>query len=142
MSSDEPRRRAPMLKSVRKSREDAGQLADALALTLEEIRAVLTPILGPVAVTALYRRCLHLCAARHPCFESIHKNEDVSMLPSSVSVMLAQLSSTDDLQLGDVLINTFYTLLASLIGPPLTEQLVGDCTASARARNDQQGDDT
>ncbi|MFL1492065.1 hypothetical protein ACMSI6_21655 [Pseudomonas antarctica] len=64
------------------------------------------------------------------------------MIASSVSVMLAQLSSTDDVQLGDVLINTFYTLLASLIGPPLTEQLVGDCTASARARNDQQGDDT
>lgn len=131
-----------MLKSVRKGRENTGQLADALALTLEDIRAVLTPIIGTAAVTALYRRCLHLCAARHPCFESIRNNEDVSMIPSSVRVMLAQLSSTDDLQLGDVLINTFYTLLASLIGSPLTEQLVGDCTASARARNDQQGDDT
>lgn len=131
-----------MLKSVRKGRENAGPLADALALTLEDIRAVLTPILGPVAVTALYRRCLHLCAARHPCFESIHKNEDVSMIPSSVRALLAQLGSTDDLQLGDVLINTFYTLLASLIAPPLTEQLVGDCTASARARSAQRGDDT
>lgn len=125
-----------MLKSVRTGRENADQL------TLEEIRAVLTPILGPVAVTALYRRCLHLCAAKHPCFESIHKNENVSMIASSVSAMLAQLRSTDDVQLGDVLINTFYRLLASLIGPPLTEQLVGDCTASARARNAQRGNDT
>jgi hypothetical protein len=131
-----------MLTSVRNGRESADQLADALALTLEEIRAVITPILGPLAVTALYRRCLHLCAAKHPCFESLHKNEDSSINPSSVRAMLAQLSNTDDLQLGDELINTFYTLLASLIGPSLTEQLMGDCTASARARNDHQSDDT
>lgn len=142
MSSDKQRRRAPVLTSVRKGRESADQLADALALTLEDIRAVITPILGPLAVTALYRRCLHLCAAKHPCFESLHKNEDCSMNPSSVRAMLAQLSNTDDLQLGDELINTFYTLLASLIGPSLTEQLMGDCTASARARNDHQSDDT
>lgn len=124
MPSDEQRRCTPMLYAL--GNDSAGQVAEAVVLTLQEIRAVLTPILGPLAVTALYRRSLHLCAAIHPF---------LVMNTSSLRALLAKQSRDDARQLGDALICTFYTLLASLIGPSLTEQLVGGCTASSMDRN-------
>jgi signal transduction histidine kinase len=120
MPSDEQRGNASMLNAVGNDRYSAGQVAEAFVLTLEEMRAVLAPILGALAVAALYRHCLHLCAATHPCFESLHGKEEMAMNTSSVRAMLAQQSSADACQLSDALVNTFYTLLVSLIGPPLT----------------------
>jgi hypothetical protein len=138
MPNDEQRRSAPLLKAVGSDHSSAIQVAEAFALTLEQMRAVLTPILGPQAVAALYRRCLHLCAATHPCFEALYGNEETAMNTLAVKTMLAQQSSAEARRRGDALVSTFHTLLASLIGPALTEQLVGDCTASSMDRNDHQ----
>ncbi|MCL5225428.1 hypothetical protein [Pseudomonas nunensis] len=128
----------PMLYVQGHDQYSAGQVAEALVLTLEEIRAALTPIIGPQAVTALYRRSLLLCAANHPFFESVHEYEETVMNTSSLKALLAKQSHADARQSGDALISTFYTLLASLIGPSLTEQLVGDCTAGSMDRTNHQ----
>ncbi len=138
MSNDEQRRSAPLLKAVGSDHSNAVQVAEAFALTLEQMRSVLSPILGPQAVAALYRRCLHLCAARDPCFESLDGNQESAMNTLAFKTMLAQKSSAEARRLGDALVTTFHTLLASLIGPALTEQLVGECTASSMDRNDHQ----
>lgn len=138
MPNDELRRSTPLLKAVGSDHYSAVQVAEAFALTLEQMRAVLAPILGPQAVAALYRRCLHLCAATHPCFESLYGNEETAMNTSAVRTILGQQSSAEARRLGDALIDTFYTLLASLIGPALTDQLVGDCAAASMDRYDQQ----
>ncbi|WP_268801009.1 hypothetical protein [Pseudomonas huanghezhanensis] len=142
MPIDKPRRSAPILKSVSNDRSSASEVAEAFVLTLEDMRAVLTPILGPIAVAALYRRCLHLCAATHSCFESLSGNEEAAMNTSSFRAMLVGQSSADARRHGDTLISTFHTLLASLIGPSLTEQLVGEWTSSSMDRNDHQSSDT
>lgn len=138
MPSDEQRRCVPMLYAQGKDHFSAGQVAEAFVLRLEEIRAVLTPIIGPQAVTALYRRCLHQCTATHPFFESLRENEETVINTSSLRALLAIQSRADARLSGDALISTFYTLLASLIGPSLTEQLLGDCTAGSMNRNNHQ----
>lgn len=142
MPSDEPRRSAPILKAVGNGRYSADQVAEAFVLTLDDMRAVLTPILGPLAVAALYRRCLHLCAATHSCFESLNSSEEAAMNTSSFKAMLVQQSSADARRHGDALVSTFHTLLVSLIGSSLTEQLVGEWTASSMDRNDHQSSET
>jgi hypothetical protein len=138
MPNDERRRSAPLLKAVGSDHSSAIQVSEGFAQTLEQMRAVLTPILGPQAVAALYRRCLHLCAATHPCFESLCETEETAMNTLAFKTMLAQQSSAEARRRGDALVTTFHTLLASLIGPALTEQLLGDCTASSMDRNDRQ----
>lgn len=138
MPNDEQRRSAPLLKEVGSDHHSAVQVAEALALTLEQMRAVLAPILGPQAVAALYLRCLRLCVATHPCFDSLYGNEETAMNTAALRTMLAQQNSAEARRMGDALVDTFYTLLASLIGPALTEQLVGDCTAASLERNDHQ----
>ncbi|SDH92812.1 hypothetical protein [Pseudomonas abietaniphila] len=139
MPNDEQRRSAPLLKAVGSDHSSAIQVSEVFAQTLEQMRAVLTPILGPQAVAALYRRCLHLCAADHPCFESLYGNEETVMNTLAVKTMLAQQSNAEARRRGDALITTFHTLLASLIGLALTEQLVGDYTASSMGGDDHQG---
>lgn len=141
MATDE-RRSAPTLKAVGNGKESAAQQALALALTLEEISAVLAPILGPVAVAALYRRCLHLCSVAHAGFEPLQGQDEAGASIASIQALLAHLTSAEARQMSETFIETFYSLMASLIGSTLTEQLVGDCTAGFMHRIDHQSSET
>src|SRR5450631_725005 len=54
--------------------EDAGHVADMAASTWREIYAVLSPVIGPGGVTALYQRTLYMTRVAHPCLASVRED--------------------------------------------------------------------
>jgi hypothetical protein len=105
---------------------DIARIAQALVTTLQDMGAALTPIIGQQGVVALYRRSIHLCASNHPrlagTYDSVQSTLDLIALKS----VLVEQSETDALFFGEVLLNTFYELLTTLIGPSLTARLLRD----------------
>ncbi|WP_277964973.1 hypothetical protein [Pseudomonas sp. RIT-To-2] len=137
MASDE-RRSATVLKAVGSGTQNAAHEAVVLAFVLEEMNKVLAPILGPVAVAALYRRCLYLCAAAYPCLESLQCQDETRSIIAGIKTVLAEHTTSEARQMAETVIKTFCTLLASLIGSTLTEQLVGECTVVFLERNEHK----
>ncbi len=85
---------------------------------------MLHPIIGHSGVGMLYKRSLHLAGSAHPCLTGMPEGDQTAMdLGTLRSVLMAQTSS-NGAAAGGALLQTFYELLASLIGPSLTEQLL------------------
>lgn len=91
---------------------------------LQEIDAVLTPIIGQGGAAALYRRCLFLTSSPHPWLADTHKGVQTTIDFAALQVVLAQQGSSAAIGAGDHLLQTFYELLATLVGPSLTERLL------------------
>jgi hypothetical protein len=103
---------------------DATQIAGAIVSTWQEIDAALTPVLGHQGVAALYKRSLYLTAAACPwlagTFQGAHAPMDLAELKSAFELQ----SAGDAAAGGGELLQTFHELLASLVGPALTERLL------------------
>ena len=103
---------------------DAAQIADAVVAAWQEIDAVLTSIVGPLGVAALYRRSLHLTGQTHPWLARANDGVPTPMDLATLKSLLVQQSSTSAAAGGGAFLRTFHDLLASLIGPSLTERLL------------------
>ena len=103
---------------------DAAQIAAAVIAIWDEIDDALTPIVGPLGMVALYRRSLHLAAAHHPWLAGRDEGVLTDTDPAVLKSVLARRSSADAAAGGSAFLNTFHELLASLIGPSLTERLL------------------
>ena len=103
---------------------DGAQIADAIFSAWQEIDAALSPILGQQGVAALYKRSLYLTAAAYPwlagAFQGAHAAMDLTELKS----IFAQQDGNNAAATGGALLQTFHELLASLVGPALTERLL------------------
>jgi hypothetical protein len=102
----------------------ASQVADATALTWQAIDLALTPIVGHRGVAALYRRSLHLNREAHPFLARIAEEVKSSLNLEALKSVLAQQGSDDAAAAGGAVLQTFYELLTSLVGPSLTERLL------------------
>ena len=91
---------------------------------LQEIDAVMTPIIGQGGAAALYRRCLFLTSSLHPWLVDTHKGVQTTINFAALQVLLAQQDSSAAISAGDHLLQRFYELLATLVGPSLTERLL------------------
>ena len=113
---------------------DAAQVGAAVAAAWRQIDATLTPVIGKMGVAALYRRSLSTCASAHPWIADANADTSPALdLPRLASV-LAQRSGNDAVAAGCAMLQTFRALLASLIGPSLTERLLRSVWAvSSRA---------
>jgi hypothetical protein len=103
----------------------AGSTAACVTALCEEICAALTPIVGPRGVAALYKRSLFLTSHEHPVLLGLHANvqqDDTDF--SALTATLMPLSETEAAEVGAALFSSFYELLASLIGPSLTERIL------------------
>lgn len=101
---------------------DSVATAGEFVRVLQDIRIVLTPILGVRGVAALLQRSLHLARLQHPWLADPLAGGDfvdVSGLQSSLAEQdrVASLAAVDDV------LAAFHALLTSLIGAPLTERL-------------------
>ena len=123
MDNQESRRIAVPLAHRIGSDADAAQVADAIVATWQEIDAALTPIIGQRGVAALYRRSTYLAASAHPWL-SARKGVQTVMDLAALKSVLARQSSADAAAGGGTLLQTFYELLATLVGPSLTERLL------------------
>lgn len=102
----------------------ASQVADATAQAWQAIDLALTPIIGQRGVAALYRRSLHLNREAHPSLTRIAEEVNASLNLETLKAVLAQQGSDDAAAAGGAVLQTFYELLTSLVGPSLTERLL------------------
>lgn len=101
-----------------------GATAPCVVAICAEIGAALTPIVGSRGVAALYKRSLFLTAQAHPALLGLQENVQAEMDLSPLTTALAPLSDAEATLVGGALLIAFYELIASLIGPSLTERLL------------------
>jgi len=121
--------------------ERIGDSTDAVQTTLivvamwREINASLSPILGERGVAAIYKRSLYL-AADYPWLMRMHQDIDGSIDLDALGSVLSEQSSTDASAAGRALLESFYSLLTTLIGTSLTERLFRAVWANTTTETD------
>lgn len=103
----------------------AAQIAGAVAATWRHAEQRLTPVLGPIGVAALYKRSLLLTGRSHTWLAGSQENVLISVDLSALTTALAERESAEAAAAGGELLQTFYGLVNSLIGPSLTHRLLG-----------------
>lgn len=104
---------------------DAAQLADAIVSIWQEIDDALGPIIGQRGVAALHRRSLHLTSPAYPWLAGTHESIQTAIDLAALKIVFAQQSGADAAAGAGALLQTFYELLATLVGPSLTVRLLG-----------------
>ena len=90
----------------------------------QEIDAALTPIIGNGSVVVLFMRSLHLIELAHPWLSGLHQDVKAGIDLAGLKSVLSQQDSEAAAVAGGELLQTFYELLASLVGPSLAERLL------------------
>jgi hypothetical protein len=103
---------------------DAAQIADAIVAAWQEVDEALTPIIGQRGVAALYRRSLLLTGSVHPWLSNTLEGAQTGMDLGALKSVLVQQSSAAVADAGNHLLQTFYDLLATLIGASLAARLL------------------
>lgn len=110
---------------------DAVQIAEAIVSTWQEINTTLIPILGERGVAALYQRSLYLTASAHSWLTETYTGIQTPMNLDALKKVIAQQTSANAIAGGAAVLQTFYGLLASLVGPLLTERLLRSVWANS-----------
>jgi hypothetical protein len=124
VESPESHRIATTLAERVENGANAAQIADAIVSAWQEIEAVLSPIVGQRGVAMLYKRSLYLIGPAHPWLAGMHEGVQTAVDLAALKSVFAQQNSTDAAAAGGAFLQTFHDLLASLVGPALTEQLL------------------
>lgn len=103
---------------------EATQIADAVVVMWREIEAALGPIIGTGSVAVLYLRSLHLVDPAHPWLRTMDHGAHTAVDLAALKAILAAQGSDTAAAAGGALLQTFYELLASLVGQSLTERLL------------------
>lgn len=117
---------------------DSVQIADAIVSTWIAVDAALAPIVGQPTVAVLYMRSRHLASRAFPWLRPEQQARIEMDLPALRSLLLQQDPASAGVG-GGALLRTFYELLASLIGPSLTERLLSaawNSSSSGQAAQD------
>jgi hypothetical protein len=113
---------------------DAIELAAAVVATCSAILAELAPVVGRRGVAALFQRSLARSAAAHPWLQTMVPGAPMTVDLDALQRLLAAQACAAAVDAARSLLQAFDDLLASLIGPALTEQLLGPARApGARA---------
>lgn len=99
-------------------------VAAAIANTWASIDVALSPIIGKRGVAALYQRSVYVTSSAHPALASLRSEAQAAMNLEALTSALGQLDLAEAAATGDALLQTFADLLASLVGPGLTERLL------------------
>ncbi len=124
MESKESHKIVAALARRAKEGANSAHIADAVASTWLEIERALTPILGQQGVAALYKRSLHLTGSTYSWLVRARENVHPGIDLDALKIALSQQSGADAAAGGGAFLQTFYELLASLIGSSLTERLL------------------
>ncbi len=100
------------------------EVAEAVITAFGGIEYELMPIVGQRGVAALYKRAVHLARPSHPWLPPAAEGIAATMDLAALRTALAQQRAADAAAAGARLLQTFYGLLSSLIGPSLTERLL------------------
>ena len=103
----------------------ASEVAIDIAVMWRRIEVSLVPIIGPAGVAALYQRSTLLTGESHPWLGKL--NGEIGDLVVDIDSMATALAEQDGDAAaigGGELLETFYRLLSSFIGPTLTRRLL------------------
>ena len=140
MKSQERRRVAGTLAQGAETSVDAAQVAETIILSLQEIEAALSPVIGKGGVAALFRRSLYLTARSYPLLAGIHAGDATAIDSAALKSELAQQSSATATEFGVALLQTLDEVMTSLIGSSLTERLLGSVWANLSIKTPAQDD--
>ncbi len=103
---------------------DAVHVADAVISVWQDIVAVLQTIIGRQGVAALYDRSVSLASGTYPWLAASLSGPDNSLDLAALRSAIAGRSNEEAAAGSGELLQTFYDVLASLIGPALCDQLL------------------
>lgn len=104
---------------------DSRQIADAIGAMWTDIEAALQPVFGRRGVAALFKRSLHRTASRHVWLEPAKlAGDDAACNLADLQALFAAQAPATATEAGSMLFMNFRELLTSLIGAPLSEQLL------------------
>jgi len=102
---------------------NGGQIADVVVSAWKDIKITVGPIIGQRGVAALYQRSLYLTGPAFPWLAAICDSARTDLDLAGLKTVLAQQESANAAAGGAALLQTYYELLTSLVGPSLTERL-------------------
>jgi hypothetical protein len=109
---------------------DAGAVAKATSKTLGEVNVILTPVIGELGVNVLLKRSLHRTSRVFPWLTILENHENTGDFLESLRERLAGRNTNEAVEASSALLAGFTELLASLIGDPLVDTLLGSLRAS------------
>jgi hypothetical protein len=110
---------------------DSAQIADAIVSTWREIEIALTPIIGQRGIATLYKRTLYLTGATYVWLAGIHEGIPGGMDLAPLRAAFARQNKVAATAGASALLHNFHELLASLVGPSLTERLLRSVWANS-----------
>ena len=102
----------------------AAQIADATVAAWHVIDGALAPIIGRRGVAALYQRSLHLNHPVHPWLPAATEKLQASLDTTGLKSALAQQDAASAATASGAVLQTFHDLLATPVGPSLTDRLL------------------
>ena len=117
---------------------NAAAVAEAALGTWRQIAVRLEPVIGARGVDVLFGRSLYLTSKNFPWLASaaVHGNSAASL--ASLSACFETRDTGAAAEAGFALLVAFTELLASLIGEPLTERLLGAVWVSTQPNSEPQ----
>lgn len=109
----------------------AAHITHSIIAAWQEIDAALTPIIGRGGVAALYKRSVYLNTPTYPWLSDTHEGVPTCIDLGPLRAALEQQDSSTLAAAGGALLQTLNDLLASLVGPSLTERLLRSVWANA-----------
>jgi hypothetical protein len=103
---------------------ESRRIAESATATWHDINTALSPIIGQRGVSGLYKRCLNLTSADHPWLAAAQEAFPEAGEFDALQRALSQQTSSVAAAASAALLQTFYTLLTTLIGVSLTTQLL------------------
>jgi hypothetical protein len=123
-SRESSRFTAPLAQRVAEG-ADSREIADAIGAMWSDIASALQPVVGHRGVAALFRRTLHLAAARHPWLAPLKAER--ADAPDGLAELAALFTAQPPavaMEAGSELFTIFRELLTTLIGARLSERLL------------------
>lgn len=119
---------------------DASAIAEVTLCTWQQVAARLVPVIGARGVDVLFKRALHLTSKDYPWLANTGDNEgdDGAALLAGIKDRLASREMADAVESSYALLVTFTELLSTMIGPPLTERLLGPVWDPATSGSKQE----
>ena len=107
------------------SHTEAQQVADAALSRWREIFAAISPIIGHRGVGALLKRSQYLNQGEHHCLAATCAPSGETVDLAALHTALRQQAAETAVAAQAALLQTFVDLLGRLIGPALTDHLIG-----------------
>lgn len=106
-------------------------MSDVIVSVWREIVVTLEPIIGTLGMAALYKRTLDVNLPAFPWLEETAREVQAVVDLPALKAVLTTRTDVDAADCGRALVKTFKETLATLLGRPLTEQLLRSIPTTA-----------